>query len=506
MTYREGTLVQLPIKYKIWAAFGAGLLNLVFIGLIAHWSTVRLVQANSLVADTFQKINQVNAVLSDMAKIDSAQTSYVIKNDETSLASYNEAVVDVQRHIQDLRKLRSDEPEQQLRLDALEPLIAEQLANARDVIDLRRLHGLDAAAERIRLGQGTQSSATIRKTLNEMSDEAHAVLMEQGSKAAADAQTALHWLFGLIIFSLGTGTVLGFYLVRSITFPLNQAVGVLSSSATKLTTQAQTQAAGATEQAASVTEITATVQELSHTAHQIAESADRVAHSAEENLRRAETAHGAVNETVAGMETLETKVRALAERILDLGKKGQQIGMIVNIIKDFADDTHLLALNASIEAAGAGEYGKRFAVVAAEVKRLAERVVQAAGEIRGLVGEVQAATNSAVMAAEDGAREAERGSVVAERSGAALNEILQQVQSTVELAHQISLATQEQGQASEQVARTMHDIAGVAQQVATASKHSTTAAEQLDQTARTLAALVRTNGKKAAATGSSQGA
>jgi methyl-accepting chemotaxis protein len=487
--------VRWPIKYKVWAGFGAGLVNLVLIGLISCWTTSRLAEANGLAVRRLAGISKIGAILSDMETIESGQSNYVITYDKSNLARYNDAIVDVRQVVQDLRRLTADNPSQQARLGRLEPLIADQLTMAKNVIDLRRSHGFDAAAQLIKTGRGKEDMADIRRILNEMDTEANTVLMQKDAKAAASAQTALHWLFVLITFSLGSGTVLGFYLVRSITDPLKEAVGMLSSSAAELSNQAQAQAAGATEQAASVTEITATVEELSHTAIQIAESADRVAQSAEHNIRSAETAHQAVNETVGGMGTLETKVRTLAERILALGSQAQQIGMIVNIIRDFADDTHLLALNASIEAAGAGEYGKRFAVVAAEVKRLAERVVQAASEIRELVGEVQGATNLAVMAAEAGAREAEHGSALAGRSGTAISEILQQVQTTAELAHQISLATQEQGQASEQVARTMHDVAGVAQQVAVGSKQATTAAEQLNSMADTLARLIEANGR-----------
>lgn len=297
------------------------------------------------------------------------------------------------------------------------------------------------------------------------------------------------------VLALGIWAIPITLIMRSITRPLREAVTVLSSSSAELTAQAQSQSAGAAEQAAAVAEVTATVEELSRTARQIADTAQQVSQTAQENLKSAEGAHGAVDETATGMDTLKHKVHTLAERILALGEKAQQIGRIVNIINDFAGDTHLLALNASIEAAGAGEHGKRFAVVAAEVKRLADRVVQATGEIRTLIGEVQAATNSAVMSAEDGAREAERGSALANRSGDAINEILKQVQATVALAQEISLATQQQGQASEQVARTMHDVSVVAQQAASTSEQSAGAASQLGSTAHSLAELVGTRNK-----------
>ena len=95
--------------------------------------------------------------------------------------------------------------------------------------------------------------------------------------------------------------------------------------------------------------------------------------------------------------------------MLNLGERSQQIGEIIDLINDLSDETHLLALNAAIEAAGAGEHGRRFAVVAAEVKSLANRALAAAKEVKGVIAEIQQATNAAVLAAEEGGKEVERG-------------------------------------------------------------------------------------------------
>jgi hypothetical protein len=298
------------------------------------------------------------------------------------------------------------------------------------------------------LAENTKTSEAFIAVLRRMVDaEKVDVKAEDLTRAALDARAASFKLWTIVADELdtllvmriaayrsrlvltsaiGIGSLLVWcvpiiMIVNSITRPLASAVSILGSSSAELTAQAQGQSAGATEQAAAVAEVTATVEELSRTARQIAETAGKVAQTAEENLKSAESAHHAVEETAQGMEALKGKVHTLAERILVLGEKAQQISVVVNIINDFAGDTHLLALNAAIEAARAGEHGKRFGVVAAEVKRLAERVVQATTEIRTLISEVQSATNGAVMSAEDGAKEAERGSALAVRSGEAIN-------------------------------------------------------------------------------------
>ncbi len=257
-------------------------------------------------------------------------------------------------------------------------------------------------------------------------------------------------------------------------------------SATELSATSRQQASGAAEQASAISEVTSTIEEMGYTARQIAQSAENVSRVAEQTLQAVGKGQSAVDETVAAMEGIKSRVQELADKVLALGEHSQRIGEIIEIINDIADETHLLALNAAIESAGAGEHGRRFAVVAAEVKSLANRAMESAKEVRGVIAEIQRATNASVMAAEEGLRQTERGVNQVYQAGRAMEEIVLLAQRTAEAAQEISLATTQQRTASEQIVETMREIAEVANQTAEGSRQLAEAAATLSEIAEQL--------------------
>lgn len=268
-----------------------------------------------------------------------------------------------------------------------------------------------------------------------------------------------------------------------------QQVGLatqLSLSASELSATSRQQASGAAEQASAISQVTSTIEEMGYTARQIAQSAGNVSQVAEQQLEAVGRGQGAVDESVSAMEGIKGRVQELAEKVLALGEHSQRIGEIMEIINNIADETHLLALNAAIESAGAGEHGRRFAVVAAEIKGLANRAMDSAKEVRGIIAEIQRATNASVMAAEEGLKEAARGVEQVYQAGRAMEEIVLLAQRTSEAAQEISLATAQQRTASEQIVETMREIAEVANQTAEGSRQMAEAASTLSGIAEQL--------------------
>lgn len=253
----------------------------------------------------------------------------------------------------------------------------------------------------------------------------------------------------------------------------------LSAAASELQATSQQQASGATEQASAVSEVSTTVEELGATARQIAQSADHVAQAAQQTLEHLSNGQGAVDESVQAMERIRSRMQDISTRVLSLGERSQQIGEIIDLIDDISDETHLLALNAAIEAAGAGEHGRRFAVVAAEVKSLANRTLAAAKEVQGVIAEIRQATNSAVLAAEEGGKEVERGAELSYRAGQVMDTILMVAERTAQSASEIGMATAQQQSASEQVVEAMREIAEVARQSASGSRQMAESAAML---------------------------
>jgi methyl-accepting chemotaxis protein len=264
----------------------------------------------------------------------------------------------------------------------------------------------------------------------------------------------------------------------------------LSTAATQLLSASHQQASGATEQASAVSEVSTTIEELGSTARQIAIAAEQVAEASGQTLENLSEGQDAVDNSIQAMERIRGRVQDVSTRVLNLGERSQQIGEIIDLINDLSDETHLLALNAAIEAAGAGEHGRRFAVVAAEVKSLANRALAAAKEVKGVIAEIQKATNAAVLAAEEGGKEVERGVELAHSAGQVMNNIVMVAERTAQSSAEISLATAQQQSASEQVVETMREIADVARQTAAGSRQMAESAQMLTAIAERLHGIV----------------
>ena len=254
----------------------------------------------------------------------------------------------------------------------------------------------------------------------------------------------------------------------------------ITAASTQVLTTAEEHASGSVQQAASIAQVTATMEELTDTAKQIAHSATSVETIADDSATAAHTGFESVNEALGAMEKIRRRVADISGKTLLLGERSQRISEVLNLIKEIAGEIHLLAVNAAIESAAAGEHGKRFAVVAGEVRRLAERTRESAEEIKGIVGEIQSATNSSVLATEQGVKEVESGVSVATRARGSLEEILQMVDRTTQAIRQITFATQQQRSASEQIVQTMREVAEVTKQTAAGMKQSANSVADLN--------------------------
>ena len=279
--------------------------------------------------------------------------------------------------------------------------------------------------------------------------------------------------------------------LRALARELTAAGGQLSNSASEILTAAEEQSASSREQSVSVNETTATMEELAQTSKQIAENSDRVARTAEETFHTAQSGSKAVEDTIAGMMSIKAQTENNTNKIFALGDRIQKIGNVVKIINDIADQTKLIAFNAAIEAAGAGEAGKRFSIVAVEVRRLADTVVESIEEIKNTITEIQLATNELILSSEKGIKDVEEGVNVASRAGEALQKIIAMIKHTTESSKQISLSTQQQRTASEQVVISMKEVSKTANQTASSSKQTIAIATELNQLSEQLGAVVK---------------
>ena len=239
-------------------------------------------------------------------------------------------------------------------------------------------------------------------------------------------------------------------------------------------------ASGSSQQAASVVEITAAMEELARTASQIAENATRQADLA----RRAEVSgdRGAlsVEEAVLGVEEVLKRISAISSRADALGTRSKEIYRVLDLINEIAQETHILSLNAAIEAVAAGADGRRFSVVAEEVRHLAHRSQESVESVRGLLDEFASSIRATIVATEEGSKEASR---VLERSRAAssaISELRNASGHTSRVAQQISQATQQQNAASDEVVMTLREVSLVVQRMTGGLKNLSSTADRLN--------------------------
>jgi methyl-accepting chemotaxis protein len=218
------------------------------------------------------------------------------------------------------------------------------------------------------------------------------------------------------------------------------------------------QIAMANEQDAVVTETTATVNEVRATVTETAERAQSVAETAQVSVDISRTGSDAVSQTISGMEIIRRRVEDIADNILVLSEHTQQIGEIIATVNNLADQSRMLALNASVEAARAGEEGKGFAVVALEVRNLADQNRDATVQVREILGEIQRATNAAVMVTEEGSKGVDHGQDLVNRAGGSIRDLAHAIEEAALAAMQIAASTRQQTIGMDQLTQAMRTI------------------------------------------------
>jgi methyl-accepting chemotaxis protein len=247
---------------------------------------------------------------------------------------------------------------------------------------------------------------------------------------------------------------------------------------------------GAADQASSLNETSATTEELAQSARQISHNAGSVADLAQKTLDAARAGQDSAQAFVSAVDRMKHDNQSIAEAVTRLQKRVQQIGRIVEFITTVADRSDLLALSAELEGTKAGEVGRGFTLVAAEMRRLAENVIESTNEIEELIGEIREATQSTVTATAAGMEHTASGTQLAGAVAQSLSQVVELAQGTSDSVRAISLATQQQQSSTDQLAEAMADILGITQQSLAATKQVTSANHELITLSSDLKSLV----------------
>jgi len=279
--------------------------------------------------------------------------------------------------------------------------------------------------------------------------------------------------------------------LRSIISKVADTSNQVASASNQLHSTSEQIATGAEEVASQAGTVATAGEEMSATSSDIAQNCQMAAEGAQRASQTAQNGAEVVEKTVTVMGQIAIKVQETAKTVESLGARSDQIGAIIGTIEDIADQTNLLALNAAIEAARAGEQGRGFAVVADEVRALAERTTRATREIGEMIKAIQAETKGAVVAMEQGVQQVQSGTAEAAKSGTALQEILEQINDVAMQVHQVATAAEEQTATTSEISSNMMQITQVVQQTSQGAHEAAMAAAQLRGNAEELQRLVR---------------
>ncbi|MGE0546299.1 MAG: methyl-accepting chemotaxis protein [Kofleriaceae bacterium] len=381
-----------------------------------------------------------------------------------------------------------------------------EIARFVDDVEKREVDYKDASDRLVSLRQNETAMDVILRTfdqdvspkrdaLNDAIDrfrshsQAATTQAKQAATDTADSAVELLLAFGAAVIVLSI--IVAAMLTRTLGRQIGTAVGRVQSSSAELQAAANQQATAAKEQSTAMNEITTTITELLATSRQIAESAQRVAQIADQTAGSARGGDSTVDRAHESINAIRRQVDLIVANMLELGKKSQQIGSVLDIVAELAEQTNILAINASIEAAGAGDAGKRFSVVADEIRKLADRVGGSTKEIRTLIDDVRSSVNNTVMTTETGSKAVDAGTRQFNEVASTFKQIAGMVATTTEAAREIELSTKQQSTAVEQVNVAVTNVAQASNETEASSSQTLQTAGQLSALSRELLRMIQ---------------
>ncbi len=466
-------------------------LILAIVAAVGYFSTSRLIETQQWVKHTYEVRQSLSELMFLLSDAESAQRGFVLSGKPEFLEPYRSAVSKTPEVYSRLRQLTSDNREQQQRLEVLRPLLDSKLERMRQTVETRTNGGFEPATKLVQDGGGKELMDQVRDLVGEMDRQESRLLEERRADSEADANRSQGSILGGSTLGLFATALVAWITVSTLTRQIGSAVQKVQSSSAELQAVANQQATSAKEQSSAMNEIATTLSELLATSRQIAESAVRVSGITEQAASAARSGGLTVEKSREAMANIQRQVESIVGHMLELGKKSQHIGAVVDIVSELAEQTNILAINATIEAAGAGEAGRRFAVVADEIRKLAERVTGSTKEIRALIDDVRGAVNTTVMATETGSKSVESGNRHFLEVTASFKQIAGVAITTTDAAREIELSTKQQATAVEQVNIAISNVAQATRETEASSGQTFQTATQLANLSRDLMRIVQ---------------
>lgn len=476
---------------KVGLGFAALMLLTLVIAGVAVYALRTVVSAKDAVVE-------VNArILIDTERLNTAVTekrallrSYLLDKQEHYLSELTNERAEVAKLVASLRDRLGTSEEKQL-LEAVRRTEEEHQAAVDQIVALRRADTSNDVISKTVDEIVEPKRVTLTRAVDAFVAKESEVLAAAMASATRTSDSAILVVGLIAALAILLSLIVAVVLTRSLGRQIGTAVTQVQSSSAELQAAANQQATSTKEQATAMSEITTTITELLATSRQIAESAQRVAQIAAQTAVAAGTGDATVGRSHESIAGIRRQVDLIVGHMLELGKKSQQIGAVLDIVSELAEQTNILAINATIEAAGAGDAGKRFSVVADEIRKLADRVATSTKEIRGLIDDVRSAVNTTVMTTETGSKAVDTGTRHFQEVTSAFQLIAGLVGTTTEAAKEIELSTRQQATAVEQVNVAITNVAQATRETEASSGQTLQTASELGGLSRALMQIVQ---------------
>jgi len=468
--------------------FGLVLLLTMGGGATALYGVGAVVEAKDRVIERDQRLEIVAQQLVTARSDRAAEVrGYLLTGEQTFLDAADRATAEFEELLTQARALAYTDRAAEL-LDRIDTVDRQAREAQAELVEIRRTGSTEDVLEAYAQVSTTRSG--FASAMTDFASYQRSLADTSIAEANAAERRDVIGIVSVLTLTVLASAAIAVLISRALRRRIGGAVGAVQASSVELQTTANQQATGAMEQATAMSEISTTINELLTTARQIGESAQRVAEAAERTAAAGGTGRSTVTAAQQSMDEIRRQVQVVVGHMLELGEKSEQIGAVLNILAELAEQTNILAINSTIEAAGAGEAGRRFAVVADEIRKLADRVAESTKEVRTMVEVVRTAVHTTVLATEIGAKSVDAGSAQFDGVAAQFDQIVDLVRITTEAAREIELSTKQQTGAVEQVNFAVGNVTRATRETEAGSGQTLATASQLAELSGRLRQLI----------------
>lgn len=498
---------------KISSGYALALLILILIGIMSYKTTTDLIIGIELVEKTQNEMVLLNGIISQLAESESSERGYVLTGKESYLEQYDRSYIKIPEDFRSLELIMSTNPVLLEKLNLLETNVTAKLKGIAAIIDLRKSEGEGAARLLVNNDTGKESMDQIINLVSSIKIELNTLLEQRKALSSQSSQMIFKIIIWGIPLSMIVICIVAIVIVRDITIPLREStelaeriaggdlskssdiikrqdeigalfkafdkmivslreinqeivegVNVITSASSEIMASTAQVASGSMETSMAISETTSSVEEVKQSALMASEKARAVSEMTKETVQISESGLKSVEQSLVGMNLIQDQVESIAQSLVRLSEQSQAIGEIISSVNDIAEQSNLLAVNAAIEAAKAGEQGKGFTVVAQEVKVLAEQSKEATAQVRSILSEVLKAINTAILATEQGSKAVNAGVVQSRETGETIRQMSDGIENSAQMAIQISITSQQQLTGMDQIAQAMESIRQASEQ------------------------------------------